>query len=361
MRRTPKVAVIIIPPINVVKWLRGDNLKASPHSSAYSPVLTNHLALSAITAIVVFVAACEGDSSPSGATGSIQVGAKPWSVALDEDRGLLYAGNEFDNTVSVVDIDSGEVIGVVDSGTGPGAIAVDAASGHAYVANAFSNDVTVLDGTDVVFTIEAGLQPWDIAVDSGRRVYVANSGDGTVSVVDVSTLGVMDTFKGFREPWGVAVSADGASLYVADAATDEVLRVDPDDGTILARGPAGERPRGIALDEESGRLYVANTETANISVLSLLDLTPVATIGVGLAPLAVAVNADQLQVYVVNSLADNMSVIDSLSNTVVSTVPAGRKPWDVVVSDDGKLIYVAASASGEVLVMSADQLLQEGE
>jgi YVTN family beta-propeller protein len=94
-----------------------------------------------------------------------------------------------------------------------------------------------------------------------------------------------------------------------------------------------------------------------VSVFSLPDLAPVATVDVGLAPLAVAVNPARSQVYVVNSLADDMSVIDAPANTVMATVPAGRKPWDVVVSADGELVYVAASASGEILVFSADRLL----
>jgi YVTN family beta-propeller protein len=223
------------------------------------------------------------------------------------------------------------------------------------VANAFSNDVTVLEGTATVATITAGLQPWDIAVDTrSRRAYVANSGDGTITVIDTERNEVADTLIGLQEPWGVAVSADG-SLYVADAATDELLHLSPNDGTILTRGRTGERPRGVALDEEAGRAYVANTETANVSVLSLSDLSPVATIEAGLAPLAVAVDPVRAQAYAVNSLSDDMTVIDTETATPVNTVDAGRKPWDLVVSEDGT-VYVAASASGEILLFDASEL-----
>jgi DNA-binding beta-propeller fold protein YncE len=52
-----------------------------------------------------------------------------------------------------------------------------------------------------------------------------------------------------------------------------------------------------------------------------------------------------------------MSVIDTESNAVVATLDAGRKPWDVTVSRDGSTVYVAASASGEILLFNANDLV----
>jgi YVTN family beta-propeller protein len=50
--------------------------------------------------------------------------------------------------------------------------------------------------------------------------YVANSGDGTVSVIDTATNTVVGTpIPAGREPFGIAVTPDGRRAYVANRAT----------------------------------------------------------------------------------------------------------------------------------------------
>jgi YVTN family beta-propeller protein len=65
-------------------------------------------------------------------------------------------------------------------------------------------------------TLTVGGEPSGVAVTpDGRTAYVANADDGTVSVIDASTLAVTSAISVGVQPEGVVVSPDGMFLYVS--------------------------------------------------------------------------------------------------------------------------------------------------
>jgi YVTN family beta-propeller protein len=65
-------------------------------------------------------------------------------MALDRTRHRLYVANSDDDTVSVLDMTSGDVLDTLSVGRLPHALAVESRSGCVYVANALSNSVSVI-------------------------------------------------------------------------------------------------------------------------------------------------------------------------------------------------------------------------
>ena len=146
-----------------------------------------------------------------------------------------------------------------------------------------------------VGSVAVGFAPEGVAVHpDGTLVYVANSGDRTVSVVETvfnRVIGViaLDAFGGAPQPLvprGVAVSPDGNRLYVTDGG--------------------------------GNRLFVIDT-TANHAIVGIVP--------VGNRPYGVSVSPDSQQVYVANQNDNTVSIIDGRSNAVIATIPAGLEPW----------------------------------
>ena len=146
-----------------------------------------------------------------------------------------------------------------------------------------------------VGSVAVGLAPEGVAVHpDGMLVYVANSGDRTVSVIETvfnRVIGVitLDEFGGAPQPLiprGVAVSPDGNRLYVTDGG--------------------------------GNRLFVIDT-TANHAIVSIVP--------VGKKPYGVAVSPDSQRVYVANQNDNTVSIVDGRSNAVIATIPAGLEPW----------------------------------
>jgi YVTN family beta-propeller protein len=99
----------------------------------------------------------------------------------------IYVANG-SHTVSVIEGITNKIIKNIPVGMYPSAIAVDGIRDRLYVANGGSDTVSVIDtqnNTRIGKDIPVGKNPSAIAVDEGTNTtYVANSGDDTVSIID---------------------------------------------------------------------------------------------------------------------------------------------------------------------------------
>src|SRR5438045_7289 len=64
---------------------------------------------------------------------------------------------------------------------------------------------------------------------SMTKVFVVNSGDGTVSLVDLKQMKELSRFNVGKEPYGVAVSQDGKTLIVGVEGEEKVKFFDTKD------------------------------------------------------------------------------------------------------------------------------------
>ena len=119
---------------------------------------------------------------PSGiptALGRHTVGQSPWAIAVAD--GVAWVTNFGDNSVSVINLTSASV-GSLDVGNGPKGIS--AGAGAMWVASSLSNELVKvrMDDWMILDTWAVGNEP-DAVVFDGDRVFVANRGSGSVSLV----------------------------------------------------------------------------------------------------------------------------------------------------------------------------------
>jgi YVTN family beta-propeller protein len=128
-------------------------------------------------------------------------GGTPYALAVDTARNKLYVlyglhGDAPDRVaiyrLSATGADREETVLVGDGGAAGGTgLAVNVTTGHIFVANSAQNSVSVIDGATkaVIATVGAGADPGMIGVNAvTNRVYVSNRGDDTVKVL-------IDTFS----------------------------------------------------------------------------------------------------------------------------------------------------------------------
>src|SRR5208282_5283813 len=90
-----------------------------------------------------------------------------------------------------------------------------------YVANSRDGTVSVINATTgtviATDTVTVGLAPEGVAVTpNNASVYVANSGDGFVEVIDTATNTIVGSIANLNAPSAVAIGPNGANAYVAD-------------------------------------------------------------------------------------------------------------------------------------------------
>jgi len=131
--------------------------------------------------------------------------------------------------------------------------------GHFLVnANPDEDSITIFNAESdklyKVAEINVGREPVSVAADRGtRKVYVANSGDGTVSIVDLSSRKMVGSIPVGVEPSAVALSPNGGRLYVANSASNNLMVVNTANNQIVATidlSPYGTAPRAIGITND---------------------------------------------------------------------------------------------------------------
>jgi YVTN family beta-propeller protein len=209
--------------------------------------------------------------------------------------------------------------------------------------------------TSAVLTVGAATQAR--AATGAGDIYVVNSGDNTVSVVDPETDTVVTTANVESFPTDVAVSPDGSQAWVVNNGDSAVSTIptatnSADGGFAIFAGI----PESIAFSPDGTRAYLGLTG-GGIDVFDLSTGVFTADVPVGFRPVAIAVSPDGSRVYSANygnGSDGSVSVIDAATDTVISTISDQHlvTPQSITLSPDGSLAYVADPGSGVVYVIN---------
>ena len=135
--------------------------------------------------------------------------------------------------------------------------------------------------------------------------------------------------------------AKHTKIYVANQGSNTVTVIDD------------QRVSAMAAAQSDGTL------AADQAAVARQDFAIVATIPVGLNPIAVGTSADGSLVYVANLNSNTLSVIDTDIDVVAATVNAGPTPRDVEATPDGRYILVVNQSMNQVTVLDASPLFAE--
>ena len=177
----------------------------------------------------------------TGNTDDIPVGSRPVGVALTPDGTQAYVTEVFDDAVTVVDTATDTV--VPPSGSAPALKCPIPFTAPPVI----GPPVGPCGGSD---TIEVGSEPTAVAfTPDGTKAYVTNSDDGTVSVIDTTTLSVTSTVPVGAWPAALAMTPDGTKVYVTNSDDGTVSVVDTATDTVSASSPitVGNDPGAIAM------------------------------------------------------------------------------------------------------------------
>lgn len=179
----------------------------------------------ATTSKALFVANTQNDTiykldrENGGLQGSAKVGYRPYQIAASPDGTTVAVGEWGDGSVLLLRTDLSQV-GRVKVGTHPTDVAYGP-DGRLFVANAGSDSVSIIGDARVTETVRTdlsstgpiGATPCSLAVSrDGNRLYVANSGENDVAVIDIAHPGhaaVLGFIPTGQYPSAVAVTRTG--------------------------------------------------------------------------------------------------------------------------------------------------------
>lgn len=247
------------------------------------------------------------------------------------------------------------------------------------------------------------------AQPAGHRLYVANNGGSTVSVIDPGSGAAVAEIGSFTRPSRVWSTADGSKVYMihggdmaqqsevvsintasntysiiplttptgsifvapalprAYVALTHEMRVailDTSTDTIVGHIPIGNYTFASVGNRAGTRLYVASAATIScnvntapcnglIAVIDLSSNTIVQTIQLATKPTEMALTPNEAHLYVVNDDSSNsVSIIDTATNLLLGTVGVGRIPYQVVANPRLPAMYISASGAPFISVIN---------
>lgn len=160
-------------------------------------------------------------------------GPETEGIEFSKDGKHLIITNEADNTITVHDLESGELqhtIPTKDFGLRPRGIKASP-DGSFYVATLeYGNSFLVLDSTfKPVKTVKTGESPYGIAFDrDGKRIFVAANKSKTLEVFDAKSFDKIKDITTGNRCWHFTFTPDDKHILLACGKSDEVLVIDAD-------------------------------------------------------------------------------------------------------------------------------------
>ncbi|MCC6284116.1 MAG: beta-propeller fold lactonase family protein [Phycisphaerales bacterium] len=249
-----------------------------PHELALSPdgrlaVASNYGAMRSGTSIT-FIDVDEGRTIGHTSLGEHP---RPHGMVFSPDGARLYVTTEAARAIVEVDVATRSVTRTIETDQGGShMIALSPKGDRAYVANVHSGSMSVIDleKGEVVKTVpsRAGCEGVGVSPD-GTRVWLANNQSNTVTVIDAATLEERTTVPCDGFPLRVCFTPDGSralvlaaksgEVVVYDAARiEEITRIDTrvahrpivQAGSLSAGSPV---PLSIAMSPDGSRAYVS--------------------------------------------------------------------------------------------------------
>lgn len=189
-------------------------------------------------------------------------------------------------------------------------------------------------------------------VGPAGRVYVANEGSGSVSIIDARAMQVAGTVQlGSPGNHDLALTRDGKTLFVTNLATGRLSLIDTTKGEAVASVYTGNRCHSVALSNDERHLWVVNIGDNNISIVDVKRLRILGTIPVGSMPGHIRFSKDGQYAYVTLQGEDSVAVVEVGSHRVIGRVLAGKTPHFLIPSPDGRYMWGGGTGADDIYVI----------
>lgn len=291
---------------------------------------------------VVYLFDLENGEKLSAIDCAVRTDSIDWShgyigdMKLSRDGKTLYAVDQINFRVVVIDTEQGEVVDNLPTGRYPFGITLSPDEKEAYVANVGLYEYSWFDSYDPERPKETSLDFPPFAYRSEEAIEGIDA--DSVQIPGLGKANVPESFS----VW---------TLDLEDRAVTAKVKTGILVGEVMEDIPAvgGASPNSVVATEDY--VFVSNGNNDCISVISMQTDTVAETIWLqvderlgnlrGLIPFGLALSPDQKRLYVAEAGINAVAVIDVESLEVLGHIPVGWFPSKLAVSKDGQQLIVA--------------------
>ena len=183
-------------------------------------------------------------------------GPETEGIEFSKDGKQLVITNEADNTVTVHNIESGELVKTIQThehGDRPRGIKVSP-DGNTYLATLeYGNKLMVLDKDfNLVRTVDTGETPYGVSYDTkGEKIYVATNKAKLLQVFDAKTFEKIKEVPTGNRCWHFTFTPDDKQILLACGKSDEVFVIDAEKLEVTKQIEVKNMPWGVVTYPKS--------------------------------------------------------------------------------------------------------------
>lgn len=291
--------------------------------------------------------ASQFDVSGDTNIGNRRTGLNPVQAVVTPSY-LAFVLNQGDSSVSVFGLLLGNpTISTTFLEPNAGATYIDAVNSTAFVSETALNRVAVVDSNlpGAKSYLDVGPAPGVLAVTpDASKVYVANTGDGTLSVISVKDNAVQGSPIALGGvPVSIAVQSSGTYVFVVNSSGGAFSVIDTSTDKEVQRFSGLSNPTKVVWDNALQRVYVVNSgsNTINIYNGAAPSLQLLRTVNLSGSPIGLAALDNGAKFYVLyNGNPGRVDVFNTQSFQRTSTITVQNNPVSMSAAPGSSKVYV---------------------
>ncbi|HTC10530.1 MAG TPA: PQQ-dependent catabolism-associated beta-propeller protein [Acetobacteraceae bacterium] len=295
---------------------------------------------------------------------------------------MAYASNEKDNTVSVIDLATNQVVKTVQSGQRPRGMALTSDGARLLVCLGDSNRIDIYDtkSWQVVGAIDTPDPEYAaLREPENNPLYVSNENNALITVWNIDTRKMLVQMPTGVEPEGMAVNPDGQLIVNTTETTNMAQFFSYRTEKNLANVLVPPRPRWAAFTHDGSEVWVSSELGGAVTVIDAKSFKVLDTIhfdvqglrSTFIQPVGIAITRDDKLAFVALGPANRVAVVSVPQHKVLSYVSTGnslynatvkkyllvgQRPWHMAFTPDEKYLLTANGLSNDVSVISVSDL-----
>ncbi len=272
---------------------------------------------------------------------------------FDNKPGLAYVAHITHNFISVIDLDSKEVIGKIPAGDGTSDIAFSPDQQKGYISDFNANLITVFDikTHETIDTIHVGKQPaYVLFTADGKHALVSHQSNDGLYVIDALKDSIIH--KHLRRTGPLYLSNNGKEIYQPQIFLPYVHKINVDSFYIAKNISTQGRPMEMAFTPDNKFAYLTNYDLSSVQKIDLQLDSVVSEIENISSPRGIAAAPDGKTAYVTDVKDNTVTVLDLEKDKVIKTIEVGIMPTSVVVTRDGKFAYVTNQGDASISIIN---------
>ena len=268
----------------------------------------------------------------------------------------LLIGNKGEDTVSFVDLDTGQERARVATGRAPHEIAISPNGKQAAVVAYGGTTLDIFDVRKAALVKRIDIAPnaaphgivWlksgvlVVAAEKSKSVAIVDPGRGSVEAIPTDQAG----------SHMLVVSPDQHTAYVANILAGTVSVIDLQRKWKVADIAVGGNPEGLAITPDGKYLWVGDDSGPRVRVVDLATQQTIETLPTDSIAIRIAISPDGRSAIISNMASGTLNIFDVATRKPVRTVSVSgeRAAMQVTLnfSRDGKRLYVAETGRNTV-------------